>query len=165
LPNVRNIPTGTLHFNIWYHLGLAYYLQGEFEQALDAYQQCMKVSSNPDALVATSHWLYMTLRRLGREKQAKQILEPIDVEMDIIENQSYHQLLLFYKGEISQGSLMSLSDNALDNATIGYGVGNWHFYNGNRNEAKQLFQQVIQGIQWAAFGYIAAEAELSRMSV
>jgi len=164
LPNARNIPTSTLHFNIWYHLGLAYYLQGEFEQALDAYQQCMKVSTNPDALVATSHWLYMTLRRLRGEEQAAHVLEPIHAEMDIIENQSYHRLLLFYKGEISQDSLVSKSADALDNATIGYGAGNCHFYNGNRDEAMQIFQQVIQGAQWAAFGYIAVEADLARTS-
>ena len=162
LPNARNIPTSTLHFNIWYHLGLAYYLQGKFEQALDAYQQCMKVSTNPDAMAATSHWLYMTLRRLSRDEQAEQVLETINAEMDIIENQSYHRLLLFYKGEISQDSLMSKSADALDNATIGYGLGNWHFYNGNRDEAKQIFQKITQGTQWAEFGYIAAEADLKR---
>ena len=27
-PNARNIPTSTLQFNIWYHLGLAHYLKG-----------------------------------------------------------------------------------------------------------------------------------------
>jgi len=164
LPNSRNIPTGTLHFNIWYHLGLAYYLQGELEQALDAYQQCMKVSTNPDALAATSHWLYMTLRRLGKEEQASQVLEPIHAEMDIIENRSYHRLLLFYKGKISEDSLVSKSADALDNATIGYGMGNCYFYNGNRDEAMQIFQKVIQGTQSAAFGYIAAEADLQNLA-
>jgi len=64
-PNVRNIPTGTLHFNIWYHLGLSYYLTGQNQRALNSYRDCLKVSKNPDSLVATSHWLYMTLRRLN----------------------------------------------------------------------------------------------------
>ncbi len=64
-PNARNIPTSTLQFNIWYHLGLAYYLTGQDDRALRSYRECLKVSNNPDALVATSHWLYMTLRRLG----------------------------------------------------------------------------------------------------
>lgn len=162
LPNARNIPTSTLHFNIWYHLGLAYYLQGEFEQALDAYQKCMEVSTNPDALAATSHWLYMTLRRLDRGEEAAKVLESIHADMDIIENQSYHRLLLFYKGKLIQDSLINKSTDALDNATIGYGVGNWYFYNGNQEEAKRIFQKVIQGTQWAAFGYIAAEADLKR---
>ena len=30
-------PRSTLQFNIWYHLGLAYYLQGNYARAYDAY--------------------------------------------------------------------------------------------------------------------------------
>ena len=33
LPNSRNIPLSTLHGNIWYHLGLAYYLKNEIGRA------------------------------------------------------------------------------------------------------------------------------------
>src|SRR5688500_12103336 len=49
-PNARNIPTGTLQFNIWYHLGLAQYLTGQNKDALNSYRECLKVSKNPDAL-------------------------------------------------------------------------------------------------------------------
>ncbi len=69
-PNARNIPTGTLQFNIWYHLGLAQYLPGRNKGALKSYRECLKVSRNPDSLVATTHWLYMTLRRLKRKTEA-----------------------------------------------------------------------------------------------
>src|SRR5213076_3369061 len=34
ITNERNFPTGTLHTNIYYHLGLAYYLKGDNRQAL-----------------------------------------------------------------------------------------------------------------------------------
>ena len=68
-PNARNIPTSTLQFNIWYHLGLAYYLTGQNQKALDAYRECLKVSNSPDRLVSTTHWLYMTLRRLNRNSR------------------------------------------------------------------------------------------------
>lgn len=162
LPNARNIPLSTLYFNVWYHLGLAYYLKGDFERARSVYEECMKVSKNPDLLVATTHWYYMTLRRLGRHDEAARLLEPIQADMDIIENGSYHRLLLFYKGEIEEQTVLSSSTEALDNATVGYGVGNWHHYNGRIEEAKQVYERILQGNQWAAFGYIAAEAELSR---
>jgi len=66
LPNERNTPVSSLHFNIWDHLGLAYYVSGRFEDALRAYKACMEVSKIPDKIVATSHWLYMTLRLWGR---------------------------------------------------------------------------------------------------
>ena len=162
-PNARNIPTSTLHSNIWYHLGLALYLQGDFEGALAAYRQCMEVSRNPDMLVATSHWLYMTLRRLGADAEAAHILEPIHAGLDVIENQSYHQLLLMYKGELDPDSLWGNEGDALGNATVGYGIGNWHLYNDRPGEAGGVFRRVLDTGQWAAFGYLASEAELSRL--
>jgi tetratricopeptide (TPR) repeat protein len=162
-PNARNIPTSTLHSNIWYHLGLARYLQGDFEGALAAYRRCMDVSRNPDMLVATSHWLYMTLRRLGADAEAAEVLEPIHADLDVIENQSYHQLLLMYKGGLDPNSLWGSEGDALGNATVGYGIGHWHLYNGRPWEAESVFRRVLGTGQWAAFGYLAAEAELSRL--
>jgi len=166
LPNARNIPTSTLKFNIWYHLGLAHYLKGDFVAARRAYRECMKVSTNPDMRCATSHWLYMALRRLGRAGEARALLKPIRRDLDVIENRSYHRLLLMYKGELPVDSLLAPAAGeqaALDDATIGYGVGNWHFYNGGAAEAEALFRRVVAGPQWPAFGHIAAEAELKRM--
>ncbi len=82
----------------WYHRGLAYYHTGRFEEALQAYRECLQVSNNPDALVTTSYWLYMTLRYLGKETEANRVLESITSDMDIIENHSYHRLLLRNQG-------------------------------------------------------------------
>lgn len=163
LPNARNIPTSTLQSNVWYHLGLARYLKGDFGGALAAYEECLKVSTNPDMLAATSHWLYMTLRRLGREEEARRVLEPIHAGMDIIENQAYHRLLLMYKGELSPEDLKAGAAGDLDPPTIGYGLGNWYLYNGRREEAVKTFREVLAGGNWPAFGFIAAEAELKRM--
>ena len=163
LPNLRNLPRSTLHSNVWYHLGLAYYLTGNFRRALEAYRQCLPVSNNPDMLVATSHWLYMTLRRLGKNDQARRVLRPIRADMDIIENHSYHRLLLMYKGESEPESLMRAATDDITRATIGYGLGNWHYYNGRLEEAARVLGQVLQGGQWAAFGYIAAEVDLNRL--
>lgn len=164
-PNARNIPTSTLNTNVYYHLGLAHYLRGQFEPALKAYRECERFSKNPDMLVATTHWLYMTLRRLDRVGEARQVLEPISAKMDIIENTSYHRLLMLYKGEEKPDALMaSLTDGSLDAVTIGYGVGNYHFYNDRKDQAMTVFRSIVekQATQWPAFGYIAAEAELAR---
>lgn len=166
LPNARNIPTSTLHSNIWYHLGLAYYLSGDFQSALRTYRECLKVSSNPDMLVATSHWLYMTLRRLDRADEAAAVLEPIHADLDVIENHSYHRLLLMYRGELSPETLLEESSGAdgIENATVGYGVGNWYLYNGQPKQAVEIYRTVLRGPQWPAFGYIAAEADLQRLA-
>ena len=168
LPNARNLPTSTLNSNIWYHLGLARYLEGDFDRALAAYRECAKFSTNPDMLVATTHWLYMTLRRLARDREAAAVLEPILEGMDIIENRDYHRLLLVDQGKLAAGDALSEaadSGNPIAFATIGYGLGSWHFFNGRRREAVELFRRVIDGGSWASFGYIAAEADLARMHV
>jgi tetratricopeptide (TPR) repeat protein len=165
IPNARNIPTSTLHFNIWYHLGLAQYLVGRYDDALDAYRECLQVSNNPDAKVATSYWLYMTLRRLERDSEAEAVLASIGPDMDIIENQSYHRLLLLNKGQLSREDLLDTGgedDVPLANATVGYGVGMWLALGGRTPEAEEAWQAVLAGSQWAAFGFIAAEAEMAR---
>ncbi|HLE82954.1 MAG TPA: tetratricopeptide repeat protein [Thermoanaerobaculia bacterium] len=121
-PNERGIPTSTLQSNVWYHLGLARYLRGDFEGALAAYRECLAVSGNPDMLVATSHWLYMALRRLGREAEAAEVLAAIDADLDIIENQAYHRLLLMVRGELSSEELLAETGGdagSLDFATVG----------------------------------------------
>ena len=166
LPNARNIPTTTLKFNLWYHLGLAYYLEGELEDARRAWRQCLKVSTNPDMRCATSHWLYMTLRRTGRTREAKELLQPIRADLDVIENRSYLRLLLFYKGALPMDSLLVAAPgdtSAIADAATGYGIGNWHLYHGHVAAAESVFRRVIADPQWPAFGHIAAEAELKRM--
>jgi len=165
-PNARNIPTSTLQFNIWYHLGLVYYLTGNNKEALASYRECLKVSKSPDRLVATSHWLYMTLRRLGRTREAEIVLVPITHQMDIIENGSYHRLLLMYKGRIFAEALEREAlreGSAAGSYSILYGIGNWHLYNGRKDAAIRIFQQMLASDQWTSFGYIAAEADMKRL--
>lgn len=162
-PNARNVPTGTLQFNIWYHLGLAYYLTGKNEQALDSYRACLAVSTNPDSNVATTHWLYMTLRRLNRSREAAHVIEPIREGMEIIENDGYYRLVLMYKGLISADTLLAEAlkqGSSPGSLSILYGIGNWHLYNGRREEAIKIFRNMLAGDQWTSFGYIAAEASL-----
>jgi len=166
-PNTRNIPTSTLQFNIWYHLGLAHYLIGNNQKALDSYRECLKVSNNNDAIVATTHWLYMTLRRLNRQRETDKSLEPIRQGMDIIENDGYYRLLLMYKGITSPETLEQEAlkqEGSPGSYSILYGVGNWYLRNGRRAEALALFRKMLEGKQWTSFGYIAAEAEMARLT-
>ncbi|HSA56944.1 MAG TPA: tetratricopeptide repeat protein [Gemmatimonadaceae bacterium] len=165
-PNARNIPTSTLQSNIWYHLALAHYLSGDFEKALTAWREDMAVAKNPDMQVAVSHWLYMTLRRLDRDAEAARVLDPIRADMDIIENGSYHRLLLMYKGELPPDSLLKDfgAQGGLDDVTTAYGVANWHLYNERRAPALEILRRVVGARgQWAAFGYLASEADLRRL--
>lgn len=164
-PNAAGIPTSTLQSNIWYHLGLAYYVTGDYENALRAYQECQAVSKNDDMRMATTYWHFMTLRRLTRNEEASRLLDTIEPELDLLENQTYHELLRLYQGGLAVDEVMDTggeADVALSNATIGYGVGFWHEINGRPDEARAVWRRTIEGSSWAAFGYIAAEAEIAK---
>ena len=163
LPNAKNIPTSTLHTNIFYHLGLSYYLKGEFAKAESAYQECLKYTKNDDMLVALTHWRYMTMRRQGKDQEAMALLRPIRAEMNVIEDVEYHALCLLYKGEKKPEDLSKADQDALSSATVSYGIGNWYYYNGQKEKGIGIFRKIVSGKEWGAFGYLAAEAELARM--
>jgi tetratricopeptide (TPR) repeat protein len=164
-PNAQNRPIGTLHSNIAYHLGLAYYLKGNFAKAIPIYEKELANATNDDRRVSTGHWLYMSLRRSGRDAEAKQVLTQFRKDMDIVENQSYHQLMLLYKGELAADSVLSPTAAIASSGAgaVAYGVGNWHQYNGRQAEAEAVYRRIMGSGQWASFGYIAAEAELARL--
>jgi len=165
-PNKMNIPLSSTQFNIWYHLGLAHYLKGDFEKAEQAYIECLKVSNNDDLLVATIDWFYMTYRREGKDELAKGLLGNITDSMNIIENDSYYKRLQMYQGKLQPEQLLTVDPEAddydLSLATQGYGVGNWYLYNGDTTKAIDIFEKVVAGKSFASFGFIAAEAELAR---
>lgn len=165
LPNARGIPTSTLQFNIWYHMGLAHYLKGEFEAAAEAYESCARVSDHDDSKVATAYWRYMTLSRLGRTDDAAAVLQSVGEDLDLIESGGYLELLLLFRGERTEEDILGPPDSetTLGSTTAGYGVGYWHQSNGRETEARAVYERTLGGraSQWAAFGFIAAEAELA----
>jgi tetratricopeptide (TPR) repeat protein len=163
VPNARNTPVSSLHSNVWYHLALAHYLNGNFEKALTAADEGMKVSGNPDRLVSQTYWRYLILRRLGREAEAKKALEPINKDLDLIENHTYLKLLLVYKGDLKEEDVLKEATGDIDNPTVAFGLGSFHLLNGDKEKARQLFERAVSGPSWPAFGFIAAEAELQRL--
>jgi len=163
-PNAAGIPLSTTQFNIWYHLGLAHFLRGDWAQALDAYDRCLAVSTNPDLQVATAYWRYMTLRRLGRDTDAIASIAFAGDTMTLLENDGYLALLRLFRGDVTVGAVLPPTpEGAMDvaNSTAAFGVGMWHRLNGREAEATDLFRRIVAGGQWAAFGSLAAEAELA----
>ena len=166
-PNARGIPTSTSHTNIYYHLGLAHYLQRRWNEAAAAYRKCLSFAQNDDMRVAATYWLFLSLMRDGRADDANAALADISAGMEIIENDSYFMLLRVFKGELDAGALQPGDgvggDVSIDVATIGYGLGVRDLVHGDRAAAEQRFRDVIARTNWAAFGHIAAEAELAAM--
>ena len=163
MPNARNIPVSTMHGNIYYHLGLAYYLKQDMQNALNAYKKCLETSTSPDNVVSATHWIYMINRRMGRLETADQYLQNISEDMDVIENDAYHKACLVYKGLIPADDVYEPgAEDSPSGSALKYAIGNWHYYNGERDKARQIFEEITAGDDWASFGFIAAESDLNR---
>lgn len=160
-PNAQNIPVSSRHGNIWYHLGLAYYLKHDWENARRAYENGFNAGRNDDNRVSTTHWLYSISRRMGDEEGARKYLDVISADMNIIENFSYYKLCLFYKGEISVEELIGDGDDTPSGASAAYGLANWYYYEGELDKATEHLEALVATDSWAAFGVIAAEADLA----
>lgn len=161
LPNALNIPISSLHGNIWYHLGLAYYLKQDWDNAYRAYKAGFDAGRNDDNRVSTTHWLYMILQRKGDPEAAAKVLDAISADMNVIENMSYHNLCLFYKGEMTLAELIGDNADSPAGAAIMYGAANWHYYTGDVDKANEMLEALVATNAWSPFGFIAAEVDLA----
>lgn len=162
LPNKLDKPLGNDFFNIWYHFGLAHYLNGRYDKAVSAYKKCMEVSNNDDLIAATSYWLYMAYKKIGNSELAESLLDPISSKMKMVENNAYLDLLLLFKGKRDAEKLIKKATNKerLLDPTLAYGIGNWYQQQGNLERANEIFSQIMDNPNWDSFGFIAAEKEL-----
>jgi tetratricopeptide (TPR) repeat protein len=164
-PNTRpgSAALESMKHAVYYHLGLAHYLLGDFAKAEAAYRLCLTNSHNPDSRCSASHWLWMTLMRAGKKDDAKVILDAIPPALEVVEYQAYRNLCRLYRGELDgEAHLATFEKDTVDYASFGYGLANWHLVNGREARANELFREIVAGPRWMAFGSIAAEAELAR---
>jgi tetratricopeptide (TPR) repeat protein len=180
-PNARGVDLDTLHENVWYHLALARFLQGEFEPALEDWERCLGTVRNDDGRAMCAYWIASAAARAAAEAQAagdearaatlraraQAATAAIRPDMDIVEYTSYHRLALAWQGAREPDALMAAArtdrERNVDLATVGFGVGHWHLCRGETQQARLLFEEVTAGDSWHAFGYIASEVELARM--
>ena len=164
----RTHRSSSLDFEAYYHLGLAYYLQGQYGAAAQSYEQSLPYAQTDDDRVAAVDWLYMAYRRLGEDEVAEKTLAAIDEEMQIQYPEGYFEQLMMYKGLVDPDSLLgqnastSTADRELMIATYGYGVSHFYQTEGDSVLSQQIKEKIVNGKYWAAFGYIAAEADLAR---
>ena len=153
LPNAKNIPLSTLHGNIWYHLGLAYYLKNDMNNALKAFSNRSVTHKYDDNIVSSGHWLYMIYRRLNKIEESITVVNEVNQNMDIIENISYHQSCLFYKGVLKESEIV------IDEVAL-YSLANWYVYEKNDTlKAKTYYQKLLSTGNPYSFAYIAGESD------
>ena len=153
-----------------YHLGLAHYFQGHFGEASSHFLMARDLAKSDDSLIDCTAWLYVSLRRAGKQQEAKTALARITPEVHNTEAHLlfYLHLLHFYQGQMSESQVLPAKPAAgdveaeLSFNTIQYGVGNWHLYRGEKPLAETFFKEVVSGEAWNSWGFIGSEVELSR---
>jgi len=166
MPNEFGIPTSSTQGNIDYHLALAHYLQGEFDEAADAWRRCVEVwATNDDSRVAAGHWLCVSLRRLGREKDFGAALAALPIAPAVIENFAYQDLVDLHAGRRTADELLASARDPVQDATRAYGVARWLIDHPGATpteieRGRLLLHDIAAGGPWESFGRIAAEADL-----
>jgi tetratricopeptide (TPR) repeat protein len=146
-------------FNIWYYLGLSYYMKGNYDKAISSFRRCEKYTNNNDLKVVIANWLYTAFAKIGNLDLAEAEIMSIPINMRLIEIKSrkYHDLIMLYRGLVTPSILTKR--NGID-ADVGYGIGNYYLINGQVKNAISAFNRVISTEQQELIGYMAIEKEL-----
>lgn len=161
-------PRTTDKSNILYHLGLAYYLKGDFARAAEVFGRRSLLCAggakvNDDITVSFVNWQYLSLRRCGQDDAAARVLKEFRRTMDVRENQAYYALLRVYRNEVPADVLGPGADTELStNLVMAYGVGVYKLLNGDKTGAREMFTRLTGSPLWPSFGVLASEAELAR---
>lgn len=163
-PNALGIPTGTLQTNIRYHLALAYFIVGDYAKSEAVWAEDVRLAKNDDTRASAGYWWVLSLAHLGRMDEARRVLGETRRDWNVIENFSYHRALLWMKGELPEAELLPAGASPTEQATLGNAIGQWHAANGRKAEARAAWERVLASGPSAAFGYIAAEEGLKRLT-
>ena len=150
---------------IYYHLGMAYYLRGDYLEAAKAYERGAANSSDDGSRVECEAWWYPSLRRSGQAEDAARLLESVRLTSLPGHPGNYLDRLLLFKGVKTEAEVVktATAEGALSEATVGYGIGLWHLLNGRRGPALEWFERAVASGSTVAWGYRASEAELTRL--
>ncbi|MDI9319035.1 MAG: tetratricopeptide repeat protein [Phycisphaerales bacterium] len=165
MPNAQNIPTSTLQTNIYYHLGLAYFLKGNFQKAIKTYEKCLTLSKNDDMYMATANWLNLVLQLARKSAKANQLLATINPNKILLESGDYLKILMLYKNHTGADELyagLQTENDNLSDATTAFGLAMYYHLNQQKEKSNLLIKKILAGNQWSSFGFIAAEAQINR---
>ena len=159
----RGYGLDSTNYGILYHLGVLRFVRGDFNAAADAFARAQPRAPDGGELAGATDWLWMSLQRAGRAAEAAAMLARRPDTLPA--SNAYVKRLRMYRGEIGPDALFAPSDTGdVDVATLSFGLGNWYLVKGDTARAREQFRRSIASRGWPAFGFIASEAELARMS-
>ena len=158
----RGYGLDSTNYGILYHLGVLRFVRGDFNAAADAFARAQPRAPDAGELAGATDWLWMSLQRAGRAGEAAAMLARRPDSLPT--TAAYARRLKLYRGEIGPDALITPADTGdVETATLAYGLGNWYLVKGDTVRAAAQFERSVRSGGWPAFGFIASEAELSRL--
>ncbi|MGI9204751.1 MAG: tetratricopeptide repeat protein [Woeseiaceae bacterium] len=152
--NARHQYLGSYRANIHYYLGQTSWAVGEYGDVIEG----MERSSNEplvqhgDRRVATTYWRYLAHRKLGQEEAARNLVAEFPEDLELLENHTYYEGVLFFKGVLAEHELLPRADSIAK-----FAIAMEHHFNGNEDIATRMWREIVTD---AAQGFWPAESEL-----
>ena len=155
--NARHQYLGSYRSNIHYYLGQTSWAVGDYQATLEG---MLRAAAEPlvqhdDRRVATAFWQYLALRKLGRDNEARIVVDAIPDDLQLVENHDYYLGVRFFKGSLDESALLA---EAGLNST--FGVAMVHLIEGRTARAEEMLRDLVAG---SSQGYWPAETELLQL--
>lgn len=158
-------PTATTQHQVWYHIGIYHYFKKDYASCAAAFEKALEATKEPNNIAGASDWLYNAYQRMGEKSKAENVLTPFTLDYPIEDKTyPYFRRLLLFKKLITPDELIDLSKDpatmTVQDMTKLYGLANFYAYNGNADQANELYKKVILTDQWAGFACAGAELDV-----
>lgn len=152
--NARHQYLGTYKSNIHYYLGQTSYAVGDYETTLRGMERSAREPLGPsaDRDVSTAFWRYLAHRKLGQHEEARAVVDEVPEDLELIENFTYYDSVLFFKGTRTADELLPEADSLTK-----FAIAMEHHFRGEQDRAEEMWLDTVNG---SAQGFWPAEAEL-----
>jgi tetratricopeptide (TPR) repeat protein len=156
----------TLQYQVPFLLGFALYCKGDYSAASTVLAEATRAALTVDELSHALLWLFFAVRRIGNGGGAAEVLSLVKPEWAEGSRIPDITLLLGFKGLVPSDSIRrrAMAPRSGESALFSYGLGYYLLLKPEtRDDATLWLEQARSGADWAAFPYLAAEADLARL--
>ncbi len=150
----KSIALDNSDIQVYKNLGETYYLLGEYDKSSESFKEVV----NMDSQLENCLYLYISLRRAGKENDAKEILQKANTNVN--KGDASYLILRLYLGFIDVDLLQQKAGERVIPCTLYYHCGMGLLFNGKQKEACDFFQKCIDTKLKYIFDYRRAEHEL-----
>lgn len=114
IPGKSNFSPSTFKRNIYFFIAQTSMATGDYPTVVDYMDKSVatnQLRDKDDFLVSTSFFKYMAMRKMGQHEQAIAMVKAIPNGLDIIDNHSYYDAIMYLKGRYSRERFEGRADS------------------------------------------------------